>query len=69
MLVPVFSMKLSHKIHARMVSIGKYDGKHPCLTAATTASKVCMVECTVFILTSFYGRNALLCIASVKYIP
>ena len=41
MLVPVFSMKLNHKIHSRMVSIGKYDGKHPCLTAATTASKVC----------------------------
>lgn len=40
MLVPVFSMKMSHKIHARMVSIGKFDGKHPCLTAATTASKV-----------------------------
>ena len=40
MLVPVFSMKLSHKIYPRMVAIGKYDGIHPCLTAATTANKV-----------------------------
>ena len=40
MLVPVFSMKLNHKIFPRMVTIGKFDGKHPCLTAATTASKV-----------------------------
>jgi len=40
MLVPIFSMKLNQKIFPRMVAVGKYDGKHPCLTAATTASKV-----------------------------
>ena len=40
MLVPVFTLKLSQKIHPRMVGIGKYDGIHPCLTAATTANKV-----------------------------
>nr|XP_047128260.1 Bardet-Biedl syndrome 2 protein isoform X2 [Hydra vulgaris] len=40
LLAPVFSMKLQHKIIPRMVAIGKYDGKHPCLSAATTANKV-----------------------------
>jgi len=40
MLAPIFTLKLHHKIHPRMVAVGKYDGKHPCLTAATTANKV-----------------------------
>ncbi len=41
MLVPVFTLKLNHKVHPRMAAIGLYDGKHPCLTCATTAGKVC----------------------------
>ena len=40
MIVPIFSLKLNNKICARTVSIGKYDGIHPCLTAATLAGKV-----------------------------
>ncbi|XP_069496392.1 BBSome complex member BBS2 [Ambystoma mexicanum] len=40
MLVPVFTLKLNHKINPRMVTVGKYDGVHPCLTAATQAGKV-----------------------------
>ncbi|XP_059421071.1 Bardet-Biedl syndrome 2 protein homolog isoform X2 [Carassius carassius] len=40
MLVPIFTLKLNHKINPRMVAIGKYDGTHPCLTAATQAGKV-----------------------------
>eukprot|EP00062_Callorhinchus_milii_P018877 gi/632972814/ref/XP_007902846.1/ PREDICTED: Bardet-Biedl syndrome 2 protein [Callorhinchus milii] len=40
MLVPVFTLKLNHKIIPRMVTVGKYDGIHPCLTAATQAGKV-----------------------------
>ncbi|XP_070616598.1 BBSome complex member BBS2 [Erythrolamprus reginae] len=40
MLVPVFSLKLSHKILPRGVALGRYDGTHPCLTAATQAGKV-----------------------------
>ncbi|XP_057269465.1 Bardet-Biedl syndrome 2 protein isoform X2 [Pezoporus wallicus] len=40
MLVPVFSLKLSHKILPRMVALGRYDGTHPCLAAATQAGKV-----------------------------
>ncbi|XP_074660116.1 BBSome complex member BBS2-like [Tubulanus polymorphus] len=39
-LVPIFTLKLNHKINQRMVTIGKYDGVHPCLTCATTAGKV-----------------------------
>ncbi|XP_048461695.1 Bardet-Biedl syndrome 2 protein homolog isoform X2 [Rhincodon typus] len=40
MLVPVFSLKLNHRINPRMVTVGKYDGTHPCLTAATQAGKI-----------------------------
>lgn len=40
MLIPVFSMKLSHKVFPRMVAVGKFDGKHPSLSAATIANKV-----------------------------
>ncbi|EFA06343.1 Bardet-Biedl syndrome 2 protein homolog [Tribolium castaneum] len=37
---PVFTLELNHKIVPGLVTIGKYDGTHPCLTAATTADKV-----------------------------
>uniref|UniRef100_A0A8C9A0B4 Bardet-Biedl syndrome 2 protein homolog n=1 Tax=Prolemur simus TaxID=1328070 RepID=A0A8C9A0B4_PROSS len=40
MLMPVFTLKLRHKISPRMVAIGRYDGTHPCLAAATQAGKV-----------------------------
>ena len=40
MLVPIFTLKLGHKIHSRRVTIGKYEDGKPCLTAATTAGKV-----------------------------
>lgn len=40
MLVPVFTLKLSHKINPKQVAIGKYDGKRPCLTGATTGGKI-----------------------------
>ncbi|XP_077978024.1 BBSome complex member BBS2-like isoform X2 [Glandiceps talaboti] len=40
MLVPLFTLKLNHKINPRMVALGKFDGQHPCLTCATTAGKV-----------------------------
>ena len=40
MLVPIFTLNLGQKIHSRRVTIGRYDGQRPCLTAATTAGKV-----------------------------
>uniref|UniRef100_A0A8C9W449 Bardet-Biedl syndrome 2 protein homolog n=1 Tax=Scleropages formosus TaxID=113540 RepID=A0A8C9W449_SCLFO len=40
MLVPIFTLKLNHKINPRMVTVGKFDGVHPCLAAATQAGKV-----------------------------
>ncbi|XP_068811496.1 Bardet-Biedl syndrome 2 protein isoform X1 [Struthio camelus] len=40
MLVPVFTLKLNHKILPRMVALGRFDGTHPCLAAATQAGKV-----------------------------
>uniref|UniRef100_A0A804HJV2 Bardet-Biedl syndrome 2 protein homolog n=1 Tax=Homo sapiens TaxID=9606 RepID=A0A804HJV2_HUMAN len=40
MLLPVFTLKLRHKISPRMVAIGRYDGTHPCLAAATQTGKV-----------------------------
>lgn len=41
MLVPIFSLKLNHKVSPRTVSIGKFDGVHPSLTCGTTGGKVC----------------------------
>uniref|UniRef100_A0A8D0TGR0 Bardet-Biedl syndrome 2 protein homolog n=1 Tax=Sus scrofa TaxID=9823 RepID=A0A8D0TGR0_PIG len=40
MLLPVFTLKLRHKISPRMMAVGRYDGTHPCLAAATQAGKV-----------------------------
>ena len=40
MLVPIFTLKLNHKILPRMAALGNYDGKHVSLTCATTAGKV-----------------------------
>nr|XP_044998018.1 Bardet-Biedl syndrome 2 protein isoform X2 [Jaculus jaculus] len=40
MLLPVFTLKLRHKISPRMVAVGRYDGIHPCLAAATQTGKV-----------------------------
>ncbi|XP_019881742.1 Bardet-Biedl syndrome 2 protein [Aethina tumida] len=37
---PVFTLELNYKIVPNLVTIGKYDGTHPCVTAATTADKV-----------------------------
>ncbi|XP_046985484.1 Bardet-Biedl syndrome 2 protein homolog isoform X1 [Schistocerca americana] len=40
MALPVFTINLNHKILPGLVTIGKYDGTHACLTAATTADQV-----------------------------
>ena len=40
MLLPIFTLNLGQKMLAGRVTIGEYDGKHPCLTAATQAEKV-----------------------------
>ncbi|CAH0550808.1 unnamed protein product [Brassicogethes aeneus] len=37
---PVFTLDLNYKIEPGLVTIAKYDGTHPCVTAATTAGKV-----------------------------
>lgn len=37
---PVFTLELNCKILPGLVTIGKYDGTHPCITAATNADKV-----------------------------
>ncbi|XP_017768164.1 PREDICTED: Bardet-Biedl syndrome 2 protein-like [Nicrophorus vespilloides] len=37
---PVFTLELNYKIVPGLTTIGKYDGTHPCLTAATTADKI-----------------------------
>ncbi|KAJ3649377.1 hypothetical protein Zmor_021125 [Zophobas morio] len=37
---PVFTLELNYKLVPGLVTIGKYDGTHPCLTAATTADKI-----------------------------
>lgn len=37
---PVFNLELSYQIVPGLVTIGKYDGTHPCMTAATVTDKV-----------------------------
>ena len=44
MLLPIFTLNLGQKMLPGRVTIGEYDGKHPCLTAATGAEKVPSVE-------------------------
>ena len=39
-LVPSFTLKLDDGILPGLVVVGKYDGTHPCLTAATSGGKV-----------------------------
>lgn len=41
---PVFTLDVNHKIIPGLVTVGKYDGTHPCITAATTADKVINFE-------------------------
>ncbi|CAK0847779.1 unnamed protein product, partial [Prorocentrum cordatum] len=41
---PAFQFSLGHQVLNGLVSVGRYDGKHPCLTAGTTAGKV-LIHC------------------------
>mmetsp|Transcript_123132 Transcript_123132/g.344667 ORF Transcript_123132/g.344667 Transcript_123132/m.344667 type:complete len:722 (-) Transcript_123132:352-2517(-) len=41
---PAFQFSLGHQVLQGLVAVGKYDGKHPCLTAGTTAGKV-LIHC------------------------
>ena len=59
-------MKLQHKIIPRMVAIGKYDGKHPCLSAATTANKVCTVDIICFVVCKYLFLKNLLHLLKVS---
>lgn len=39
---PTFNFLINHKMLPGRITIGKYDGKNACLTAATIADKVPM---------------------------
>jgi len=41
---PAFQFPLGHQVLQGLVTVGKYDGQHPCLTAGTTAGKV-LIHC------------------------
>jgi len=40
MLIPAFTIEINHPILRRLTTIGKFDGKHPSLTCATSAGKL-----------------------------
>lgn len=40
MLVPIFTLKINHRVNPHMVTVGRYNGKHTALTCATAAGKV-----------------------------
>jgi len=53
---PVFSFNLNSKIIDGKVTIGKYDGTHSCLTAATSADKVSIgIQCCLVLLQFFFA--------------
>jgi len=39
-MIPAFQFSLGHQILQGLVTVGRFDGQHPCLTAGTTAGKV-----------------------------
>mmetsp|Transcript_123238 Transcript_123238/g.299352 ORF Transcript_123238/g.299352 Transcript_123238/m.299352 type:complete len:716 (+) Transcript_123238:125-2272(+) len=43
-MIPAFQFSLGHQILQGLVTVGRYDGSHPCLTAGTTAGKV-LIHC------------------------
>eukprot|EP00929_Paragymnodinium_shiwhaense_P107339 TRINITY_DN7343_c0_g1_i1.p1 TRINITY_DN7343_c0_g1~~TRINITY_DN7343_c0_g1_i1.p1 ORF type:complete len:723 (+),score=176.59 TRINITY_DN7343_c0_g1_i1:319-2487(+) len=43
-MIPGFQFSLGHQVLQGLVTVGKYDGQHPCLTAGTTAGKV-LIHC------------------------
>lgn len=43
-MIPAFQFSLGHQVLQGFVSVGRFDGKHPCLTAGTTAGKV-LIHC------------------------
>lgn len=43
-MIPAFQFSLGHQVLQGLVSVGKFDGQHPCLTAGTTAGKV-LIHC------------------------
>lgn len=49
MAVAVFTLQLNYDILPGLVTIGKYDGSHYCITAATVGDKVCLKK--------FAGKN------------
>ena len=40
MFVPIFTLNLNQKLLPGRISIGEFDGEHPCLVAATTGERV-----------------------------
>eukprot|EP00405_Crypthecodinium_cohnii_P023237 CAMPEP_0206474582 /NCGR_PEP_ID=MMETSP0324_2-20121206/33568_1 /ASSEMBLY_ACC=CAM_ASM_000836 /TAXON_ID=2866 /ORGANISM="Crypthecodinium cohnii, Strain Seligo" /LENGTH=719 /DNA_ID=CAMNT_0053949773 /DNA_START=137 /DNA_END=2293 /DNA_ORIENTATION=+ len=43
-MLPAFQFSLGHQVLHKDVTIGKYDGQHPCLTAGTAVGKV-LIHC------------------------
>ena len=39
-MLPLFTLKLNHKLVPGLVTLGVFDGTYPCLTAATSGDKV-----------------------------
>ena len=40
MLIPAFQLHLNERVQRGQATIGKFDGKHPCLCAATVGGKI-----------------------------
>lgn len=54
---PVFNLELSYQIIPGIVTIGKYDGTHPCMTAATPTDKVSYIQKCFYYIKVFRKLN------------
>lgn len=43
MLATIFTLQLSVPVQPRLVTVGRYDGRHPCLTCATAGGALFIV--------------------------
>jgi len=63
MAIPLFSLQLRHSIIPHLVTMGKYDGSHHCLTAATSENKASLLN-----VYNIYTRGQMkICIFYNKY--
>lgn len=63
---PVFKLELNHKVSPGIVTVAKYDGTHPCLTACAGFDKVCFRLNTVLLSEEHSSQQSFLEISNLN---